>query len=248
MKFFVVYLLRYGGSFCIFIFFSVLSTQLSAEKTISDEEITSEEKSGDTTFLEDNELLKQPNTTARTEYSTEEENFPILDESKENTVAIKPIGFWDTVRVFVMLGIVILGIYVFVWALKKFQSRSFARSEIIDVLTSQQLSGGGNVHLIKLGKSLFFIGASNQGVTLMKEIRDKEEIDEIDLSLSVVEGEKNKRNSFYQKIEHIFKTGAKKKSHSKNKNSYQKNSVQETFEIIKSVFRRQTKRGKELDA
>ncbi len=183
-----------------------------------------------------------PATTETTEPPLTEESFPILGEGEQDTVAIEPIGFWDTVRVFIVLAVVIVGIYALVWVLKKFQSRSFTRSETIQVLASRQLSGGGNVHLLKLGKSLFFIGASGQNVTLMKEIHEKEEVDEIGLSLSMSENEEeNKKNSFYEKIEHLFKK-------SQNKHSNKNNTVHTTFDVIKSMFGRQIKRGKELDA
>ncbi len=248
MKSVVVYLRRYEASFIIFILFFAVCTQLYAQNTISVEK-TSSEKIAQSTISssESQEAPAQSNTTsdttAETQYSTEED-FPIFAEDEENAVAIQPIGFWDTVRVFVVLGLVILGIYVFVWFLKKFQSRSFTNSDAIQVLTSHQLAGGGNVHLIKLGKSLFFIGASNQNVTLMKEIHEKEEIDEIDLSLSIVESEEeNTKNSFYQKIKHIFKKGGKKASYIKEKSLHKSNLIQDTFEVIKSLFGTPRKTG-----
>lgn len=143
-----------------------------------------------------------------------ETSFIIPQETEDTGAAVQPIGIWDTVRVFFVLILVIAGIYGVVWVLKKIQKRSFANPQIIDVLSSKQLSGGGNVHVIKLGKSVFFVGASGQTVNLMKEIKDKEEIDEIMLALSFAEEENDASapKSFAQSLKNslrkIFKSPA----------------------------------------
>ena len=185
------------------------------------------------------EVLPQPSSPP--DLVNPENEFPILQQNTPNAVSIRPVGIWDTVRVFLVLIFVILGIYAVIWFLKRVQKKSFIHSELIEVLSSHSLSGGGNLHLVKIGKSFFFIGSSNQNVSLIKEITNKEEVDEINLNLSFVE-ENTDKDSFSSRIVDVFKKFGKQKNTTNSSNLFNS-----TFKNITSLFSKQIQRGKKLD-
>lgn len=172
-----------------------------------------------------------------------------FNTQEDENVDIPTIGFIDTLRIFLVL-IVILAIAIgLVWFLKKFQNtQQNTNSEVIDLISTRTISPGTSLHIIKVARGYILIANSGQNVTLIKEYVEKEDIDEITLSLSQADAESQENNSesFFKKLQKrlsqnniVFQsilTGNQSQSHSANNNS-----VLSTFIDKNSIFRKGSK-------
>jgi len=118
------------------------------------------------------------------------------------TKKVPLVSTWDFVRMILVLGAVVGVIYLLFFILKKGSRRKFLDNELIDIIGSKDLSGGKAVHLIKVGESIFLIGASDNSINLISRITEKETLDS--LKLEVSERNRGGKKSFKNALSDIF--------------------------------------------
>jgi flagellar protein FliO/FliZ len=92
---------------------------------------------------------------------------------------VSAFGLGDLVRVIFVLALVVGSIYGVFYFLRKLQARRGSGSANIQLLGTQALSANRSVHLIRVGRSVFLVGAGDHSVNLLSEIQDKETVDEL---------------------------------------------------------------------
>ncbi len=94
-------------------------------------------------------------------------------------------GFWDLVRMILVLGFVIGSIYGVFYLLKRSSTRRLGGgSGLLRIVDEHALAGGKSLHLIEVGRQVFLVGAGDDSVGLISEITDDETLDTIRLAVS----------------------------------------------------------------
>lgn len=94
-------------------------------------------------------------------------------------------GFWDLVRMILVLGFVIGSIYVVFYFLKRSSARRIGGGTgLLRIVDEHALAGGKTLHLIEVGRQVFLVGAGDDSVGLISEITDDETLDTIRLAVS----------------------------------------------------------------
>ncbi len=102
-----------------------------------------------------------------------------------NDEGFSAFGFWDLVRMILVLGFVIGSIYVVFYLLKRSSGRRIGGGAgLLRIVDEHALSGGKSLHLIEVGRQVFLVGAGGDSVGLISEITDDETLDTIRLAVS----------------------------------------------------------------
>ena len=110
----------------------------------------------------------------------------------DDRVSAKPAGsiasgsntFAYFVRMVVVLAVVLGAIYLVVRLLKRLSRPRAGDEAAIRVLATTGLGGGKSLHVVSLGPKAYLIGASEQAVSLIAEVDDKEYLDALALKAS----------------------------------------------------------------
>lgn len=94
---------------------------------------------------------------------------------------IKALGAWDYIQMVLVLALVIAGIYVLFYFLKRAGGPRYQENAVIGVLSTKVLQPNRSIHLIDVGGQLYLVGTSENNVNLVAAIEKKEAIDEIRL-------------------------------------------------------------------
>ena len=99
---------------------------------------------------------------------------------------MEPIGpsFWDYLSMVLGLGVVVVIIVVIFYAIKKGVNKKIVENELIKVLGSKIITGNKVLHLIEVGNDVYLIGSSNEAISLISEVSDKQTKDIIKLKAS----------------------------------------------------------------
>ena len=108
-------------------------------------------------------------------------------ENGEPTEDEALFSIWDFLRMFGILGLVLLAIYLVLRFLKRSGGGKFGNNDLIKIRASQSLGGSRSLHIIQIQNSFLLIGASENGVHKISEIEDQETIDTIRLHGSTSE-------------------------------------------------------------
>ncbi len=147
----------------------------------------------------------------------------------ENTGPEKKLGtftFWDFLRMILILAFVILCIYGFFYILKKAGNQKFEENDFINIISSKAVSPNKSIHIVEIGNQVIVIGSSDNGISMLTEITDKETVDRIRLYKGEIK--KPAENSFYK---YLMDTLMKGKSRIKSSNAG--NSGSFTSEFLK---------------
>lgn len=106
-----------------------------------------------------------------------DEGLPVQPGTAATSVGA--LGFWDFVRMILVLALVVVAIYGFYFLLRRNKKQDQGDSDIIKLLASRTLPGNRAVHLLEVGKHVFLVGNAEQSVNLLAEITDQESIDDI---------------------------------------------------------------------
>lgn len=101
-----------------------------------------------------------------------------------NIKPVKSVGVWDFVQMILVLALVVAGIYLLFYFLKRAGGPKSQDNELISVLSSRALQPNRALHLVDVGGSLYLVGTSESSVNLVAAIQDKESVDEIRLRAS----------------------------------------------------------------
>lgn len=185
-----IYQKRYvRGISYIYIFLLISSIFVYAQTDIGADEVL-DEKTGEKTSEKIGEDIDEEQGDAPL---SETELLFFSEDDADNILASGAdtgIGAGDVFRVFFVL-MVLLGIGVgVVWLLRKFQAKNINfNTNIIDVISSKQLSQTSSLHIVKVANEYMLIGNSEHAINLIKAYTEKEKIDEITLALSEAEAE-----------------------------------------------------------
>ena len=122
--------------------------------------------------------------------------------STAGTKRLPLVSTWDFIRMILVLGAVVGVIYLLFFILKKGTRKKFADNELIDIIASKDLTGGKAVHLIKIGESIFLIGAADNSINLISRITEQETLDSLKLEIS--EKGRGAKKSFQNALSDIF--------------------------------------------
>lgn len=128
---------------------------------------------------------------------------PSGDDSARSA-SVSAFGFWDFVRMILVLGCVVGIIYLIFYFLKRAGSGKYAKSDLIRVVGSQSLPGNRAIYLVQVGAQVFMVGAGGDAVTLLGEITDKETVDTMILAAAE---EETPRKSFGDLVASLVKGG-----------------------------------------
>ncbi len=117
------------------------------------------------------------------------------------------VSTWDFVRMLIILAAVVGAIYLLFWILRRSTGRKITENDLIRVLGSRSLAGNKSLHLVEVGSSVFLVGASDGGVELISEIKDKESLDSV--RLKAAEESPAGRRSFQELLSEIFRPAAR---------------------------------------
>ena len=90
-------------------------------------------------------------------------------------------GFWILLRVVLVLALVCAGIYTVVYILKKSTKINAGNDPYLKNVALLPLSPNKSVRIITAGSQAFVIGVTEQAITLISEITDRELIDAMNL-------------------------------------------------------------------
>jgi flagellar protein FliO/FliZ len=90
-------------------------------------------------------------------------------------------GFWDFLRMVLVLGAVIALIYGLFLLLKKIGNPKSGGEGLINLLASQPLNGNRSLHLVQVGTEVFLVGSADGAVSLVSRLEEKETLDRIAL-------------------------------------------------------------------
>lgn len=121
----------------------------------------------------------------------------------ENEVVGSGFGAWDYLRMVLVLGAVVGAIVGIFYLLKRAGGVRFQDNRMIRLVGSRTLANNRTVHLVEVGNQVFLVGASENNVSLIAEISDKETLDGIKLQAAGSE-ELEERRTFSETIQQIF--------------------------------------------
>lgn len=104
-----------------------------------------------------------------------------------SSVSGAAFGFWDFVRMVLVLACVIGIIYLVFYLLKRAGAGKYAQSDLIRIVGSQTLPGNRAIYMIQVGPQVFMVGAGGDSVSMLGEITDKETVDAMILAAGAAE-------------------------------------------------------------
>ncbi len=128
-----------------------------------------------------------------------EQLITIGEEAGGGTAAARPqplVSTWDFVRMVLVLAAVVGVIYLFFHLLRRSVAPVRPESELIRVLGQRSLTGSRALYLVEVGVSVYLVGASDSGVSLVAEIADKESLDAVRLAAAQSPEAPRPRRSF----------------------------------------------------
>ncbi|AHC14595.1 flagellar biosynthetic protein FliO [Salinispira pacifica] len=154
--------------------------------------------------------ISNQNSSNSAERSVDERSltFDFDDVSPEEEAGSEDLavfGFWDLLRMVLVLALVVGLIYGLYFILRKSKSSQEENSSFIQVLSNQHLPGGKTLHVIDVGGKVYLLGAGDGGVNLITEINDKETVDEMRLQAS---RQQLHKGNFSQLLGSFFNTSA----------------------------------------
>jgi len=84
---------------------------------------------------------------------------------------------WYIIRMFLVLGLVLLSLYGLYVFLKRKAKRPIQEDPFIKHLGVTQIAPGKSVHVLSLGSKAWLLGVSDTAITMLAELDDKELID-----------------------------------------------------------------------
>lgn len=159
--------------------------------------------------------------------------------SEPTTATKKPNFLWTIVKSLFWLGLFAVGLYYLFKYIMKKQNKGNVNNDSIKLIAQNSIALGKYVSIVKILNSFYVLGIADNGITLIKEITDKFEIDSLNVLSSQLDASIKQKLSFqesFQKIFNQFGNSAKKSS--------SKTSRQENFKFMKKQQERLNKLGR----
>ena len=165
------------------------------------------------------------NTNQKINQTNIEESMKIIDEETaaelndaDNTASenrsLVTFTVWDFLRMLLVLAVVAVCIYGLVFLLKKASTGRYDESELINVITAKTVAPGKSLHIIEVGNQMMLIGISDDSISHISDITDKETYEQIKL----YKGKNNtpSGDSFYSYLSKVISPGRKGKGKIQN--------------------------------
>jgi len=172
------------------------------------------------------------NTTSKAAGRPLEESLLILDTGEPIEAAQNDemqggplVSSWDFLRMVLILAAVVGVIYLIFWLLKRSMRRQLPQNDLIHLLGTRNLTGNRALHLVELGRQVFLVGAAEESISLISEIKNQETLDTIALEQSQM------RTRATQGFSHFFQSFLKS-------GKQQGSSVGDTIDFMKQQRQR----------
>ena len=134
--------------------------------------------------VDDRGSVESTDVTPGTRRGVDETTLLIGEPSQADQAqqSLSPFGFWDLVRMVVVLGFVVAIIYLVFHFLKRAGRGGVGGNGTIRVLSSESLPGNRQVYLVQVGSQVFLLGGGGDSVALLSEITDQESVDALILA------------------------------------------------------------------
>lgn len=106
---------------------------------------------------------------------------PPVNEGNAIPSVSSSANIWTLIRIVLILLIVCAGIYGTVYILKKSTKTNVANDPYLKNIATLMLSTNKSVRVISIGSQAFLVGVTDQAISLISEIEDKELIDTMNL-------------------------------------------------------------------
>lgn len=127
----------------------------------------------------------QQNDASGSALYQEESN--LLLENPENQVLFpnetERGGLWPFIRMVLVLAIIIGGIYLVFFFIKKSKGGAGINDAFLQKVASLTLSPGKTIHIITLLDKAYLVGVAESSINLLAEIKDKELVDTLNLNV-----------------------------------------------------------------
>ena len=125
---------------------------------------------------------------------------------------------WDFLRMILVLAVVAGCIYGLVFLLKKASTGKYDESELINVISGKTLAPGKSLHIVEVGNQMMLIGISDDSITHISDITDKETYEQIKLYKG--KNTEPAGDSFYSYLSRVINPGRKGKGKRQNIGSF----------------------------
>ncbi|OHD12343.1 MAG: hypothetical protein A2086_13585 [Spirochaetes bacterium GWD1_27_9] len=132
-------------------------------------------------------------------------------------------GYFEYIRIIIVLAIVVGVIYVVFLFLKKTLKIRDDIGEGANIIMSQSLGPGKWIQIVFVGGKYLILGVTNDSINLISEITDPKEIERLEITLNSKKSEEG--DSFFDVISHFFKNTLKTKEPPKKNFDYEIDSV-----------------------
>ena len=147
---------------------------------------------------------------------------PFIDESTiplpeaaiplgEDTTALQAvapvISTGDFIRMLLILGVVVAAIYGVFYLIRRATVGRVPENELISLLGSKGLSTGRMLHVIRVGNSVYLVGAAENSISLISELTDKETLDAVALQEAQAETAAANRRPFQELLADLLPGG-----------------------------------------
>lgn len=172
---------------------------------------------------------------------TDETNLVFTEDLPEDTQLQQDTSsVWTYVSVLLVLAVIVAGIYVLFYFMKKAQAVRYGDSDEIRVVSSRALSNTRHLFIIEIGNEFSLIGSAENGITHLKDLSDPETIDR----LRMVSSEKpTSGRERFQDILSSLMPGRSRRTE-ENSNTSSKSALE--TETAKTFLKRQQDRLKKL--
>lgn len=107
---------------------------------------------------------------------------PVNEAAGEEPQVSGGSGLWLFLRMFLVLLFVIALIYFFVWFLKRTSKTPDSKDNYIRHTAAIALGSGKSVHIITVGEEGFILGASENSLSLISKLEDKDLVQAMNLA------------------------------------------------------------------
>ena len=159
--------------------------------------------------------------------------------SEPTKASKKPNFLWTIIKSLFWLGLFAAGIYYLFKYIMKKQNKGNVNNDSIRLIAQNSIALGKYVSIVKILNSFYVLGVADNGITLIKEITDKIEIDTLNVLASQLDASIKEKQSFqesFQKILNQFGNSVKKPS--------SKTSREENLKFMKKQQERLNKLGR----
>ena len=135
------------------------------------------------------------------------------DQAAENR-SLVTFTVWDFLRMILVLSVVAGSIYGLVFLLKKASTGKYDESELINVISGKTVAPGKSIHIIEVGNQMMVIGISDDSISHISDITDKETYEQIKLYKG--NNSEPAGDSFYSYLSKVINPGKKGKKKMQN--------------------------------